>query len=236
MTRQAHPTQQKIETVKALSDLFRQAKGIYLADFTGLNVEQVNELRSIFFKQNVIYRVVKNTLIRQACENTGYQDLLRHLEGPTALAISLHDPVLPVRLISDFTKGKEPQAPVIKAGMLEKLYIGADQISTVKDIPSREVLLSQILSVLQSPLAGFVGVLNEVLRSFLSVLDAVIEKKKAAGENLPTTPAPAMEKQEDISAVATETTTDEAGPAADAPPPPESGAASSGTADSEKNE
>lgn len=236
MTRQAHPTQQKIDTVKALSDLFQQAKGIYLADFTGLNVEQVNELRSIFYKQNAIYRVVKNTLIRQACENTGYNDLLKHLEGPTALAISLHDPVLPVRLISDFTKGKEPQTPVIKAGMLEKLYVGAEQISAVKDIPSREALLSQILSVLQSPLAGLVGVLNEVLRSFLSVLDAVIEKKKAAGEEQLSASAQAVEKQNIAPPAAAETTPDEAGPLAENTPPTESGGASDATSNSEKNE
>lgn len=236
MTRQAHPTQQKIDTVKALSDLFQQAKGIYLADFTGLNVEQVNELRSLFYKQNAIYRVVKNTLIRQACEKSGYQDLLQHLEGPTALAISLHDPVLPVRLISEFTKGKEPQMPVIKAGMLEKLYVGADQIGAVKDIPSREVLLSQILSALQSPLAGFVGVLNEVLRSFLSVLDAVIEKKKAAGEGKQTSPAEAAEKQEATSAVAAEKKSDGTDVASDLPPQPEKGTISQEASDPSKNE
>ncbi len=236
MTRQAHPTQQKIDTVKALSDLFQQAKGIYLADFTGLNVEQVNELRSIFYKQNAIYRVVKNTLIRQACENTGYKDLLQHLEGPTALAISLHDPVLPVRLISDFTKGKEPQTPVIKAGMLEKLYVGADQISAVKDIPSREILLSQILSVLQAPLAGFVGVLNEVLRSFLSVLDAVIEKKKAAGEEKPTAPAETVEKTDAKLTHTAETTPGAASSPTESSPQPESGSTSGETSDSPKNE
>jgi large subunit ribosomal protein L10 len=186
MPREAHPTNQKVQTVEDLSHLFQEAKGIYLADFTGLNVEQVNDLRRTFFKQQVVYKVVKNTLIRHACENTGYQDLIQHLEGPTALAISLNDPVLPLRLITDFHKGKEKAIPVIKAGILEGQYVGSADVQKVKDIPSREVLLSQILSLLQSPLSGFLGTLNEVLRSFVAVLEAIIQKKggapPAAGE------------------------------------------------------
>jgi large subunit ribosomal protein L10 len=178
MPREAHPTPIKLDTVKDLSELFSQAKGIYLADFSGLNVEQVNELRRNFHKQQAVYKVVKNTLIRHAAENAGFQNLVPFLEGPTALAISLQDPVLPVRLIADFHKGKEKPIPTIKAGILEGLFVNADQMDQVKNIPSREVLLSQILSVMQAPIANFVGVLNEIVRSFLSVLEAVIEKKR----------------------------------------------------------
>ncbi len=179
MSHPAHPTPEKIQTVQELNDLFQNAKGIYLADFTGLNVEEVNELRRNFYKQQVLYKVVKNTLIRHACEAAGLKELLPVLEGPTALAISVQDGVLPVRLIADFTKGKEKQAPVIKAGMLEGTFLSADKMSVVKNIPSREVLLAQILSLLQSPIANFVGVLNEIVRSFLAVLEAIIQKKQA---------------------------------------------------------
>ncbi|RJP73226.1 MAG: 50S ribosomal protein L10 [Candidatus Zixiibacteriota bacterium] len=181
MPREAHPTPEKIQTVQELSDLFAQAKGVYLADFTGLNVEQVNELRRNFHQQQVIYRVVKNTLIRHAAEQTGYQDLIPHLEGPTALAISVHDGVVPVRLISDFVKGKEKQIPVLKAGILEGLFVPSTDMDMIKNIPSREVLLSQILFLVQSPISGLLGTFNEILRTFLSVLEAVIEKKRAEG-------------------------------------------------------
>jgi large subunit ribosomal protein L10 len=102
------------------------------------------------------------------------------LEGPTALAVSMKDPVLPVRLITDFHKGKEKQIPIIKAGMLEGLFINSDQVAVVRDIPSREVLLSQILSCLEAPMANLVGIMNEIIRTFLSVLEGVIEKKRAA--------------------------------------------------------
>jgi large subunit ribosomal protein L10 len=180
MPREAHPTQVKLDTVQELSELFGQAKGIYLADFTGLNVEQVNELRRNMHKQQVIYKVVKNTLIRHAAENAGFKDLVPFLEGPTALAVSMQDPVLPVRLITDFHKGKEKQIPIIKAGMLEGLFINSDQVAVVRDIPSREVLLSQILSCLEAPMANLVGIMNEIIRTFLSVLEGVIEKKRAA--------------------------------------------------------
>jgi large subunit ribosomal protein L10 len=152
-------------------------------------VEGVNELRRNFHKQRVIYKVVKNTLIRQACETAGYQDLIPHLQGPTALALSMHDPVLPVKIISDFTKGKEKQIPIIKAGLLEGAFIGAADVEKVQNIPSREVLLSQILSLLESPLAGFLGTLNEIVRSFLAVLEAIIQKRQTAGEGVEAAPA-----------------------------------------------
>lgn len=180
MDYEPHPTPKKHEVVKELTELFEQAKGLYLADFTGLNVEEANALRRSFRKQRVVYRVVKNTLIRHACCDAGYQDLIPHLEGPTALAISFDDPVLPVRLVADFVKDKEKETPVFKAGMLEKAYVGPDIIKSIKDIPSREVLLAQILSSVQAPLVNFVVVLNEVLRSFMAVLQAVIDKKQTS--------------------------------------------------------
>ncbi len=182
MEYEPHPTSQKIETVKELTDLLKRANGLYLADFTGINVEDANELRSKFRKQQVVYRVEKNTLIRLACREMGYDDLIPYLEGPTALAISFDDPVLPIRLLTEFVKDKEKQTLVIKAGMLENNFVGADKIESLKNIPSREVLLAQILTSVQAPLSNLVFVLNEVVRSFLAVLQAIIEKKQASGE------------------------------------------------------
>jgi len=183
MDYQSHPTEKKKEVVAELTDLFGQAKGIYLADFTGLNVEQANELRSMFHKEEVIYRVVKNTLIQNACENADLKDLNKHLVGPTALAISITDPVAPVRVISDFNKDQTQKTPVIKAGMVESVYVGTDEIERIKSIPPRDVLLSQIISCVQAPVADFVGVLNEIVRSFVGVLQAVIDKKQSEGES-----------------------------------------------------
>ncbi len=191
MEYESHPTPRKIETVKELTELFQQAKGLYLADFTGLNVEQANELRSHFHKEQVLFRVVKNTLLRHACKEVGYEKLISHLEGPTAIAVSRDDPVAPVRIISDFTKNLEKKTPVLKAGILENNYIESDRLETLKNIPPRDVLLAQILAGIQAPMANFVGVLNEILRSFVAVLQAVIEKKQAEGD---TPPAEAKEQ------------------------------------------
>ncbi len=181
MDYQSHPTAKKQELVEELTDIFGKAKGIYLADFTGLNVEQANALRSNFHKEEIIYRVVKNTLIQHACDKAGYKELIQHLAGPTALAISMDDPVSPVRVIADFVKAQAKKTPVIKAGILEESYIGSEQIEAIKNIPPRDVLLSQIISCVQAPVADFVGVLNEIVRSFVAVLQAVIDKKQAEG-------------------------------------------------------
>ena len=183
MNNEAHPTPKKIETVKELTELLDQAKGLYLADFTGLNVEQANKLRRSFRGQNAVYRVFKNTLIQQAFRQAGYNDLLPYLEGPTALAISFDDPVVPVRLISDFVKEMEKQTPVIKAGILEKIYISAKEIESIKNIPPRDILLAQILAAIEGPISNFVMVLNETLRSFVGVLQALIEKRQASCED-----------------------------------------------------
>lgn len=183
MNNEAHPTPKKIAAVKELAELFTRARGLYLADFTGLNVEQANKLRSNFRNQNATYRVYKNTLIRHACQEAGYNDLIPHLEGPTAIAVSFDDPVIPVKIISDFVKDLDKEVLIIKAGVLEKTYVDAQQVKIIKNIPPREVLLAQIIASIQAPLANFVGVLNEVLRSFVAVLQAMIDKKKAAGED-----------------------------------------------------
>lgn len=182
MNHEPHPTPQKVEIVKELADLLKRGKGIYLADFTGLNVEKANELRRGFRDRSIIYRVEKNTLIRQACRDLGYDDLIPFLEGPTALAVSFDDAVLPVRFLGDFVKEMEKPTPIIKAGLVEERFVSAADIALLKDIPSREVLLAQILASLQAPLVNIVMVFNEVVRSFLSVLQAVIEKKRASGE------------------------------------------------------
>jgi large subunit ribosomal protein L10 len=183
MNTEAHPTPKKVETVQELTELLEKAQGLYLADFTGLNVKDVNELRSNFRSQNAVYRVYKNTLLELACKEAGFEDLLPHLQGPTAIAMSFNDPVTPVRLIADFVKGKEHESPVIKAGLLEKNFVDAKTIQSLKNIPPREVLLAQILASLQAPITNVVMVLNEVVRSFLAVVQAVIDKKQAAGED-----------------------------------------------------
>lgn len=183
MNTEAHPTPKKVETVEELTDLLEKAQGLYLADFTGLNVKDVNELRSNFRGQNAVYRVYKNSLLEHACKKAGFEDLIPHLEGPTALALSFDDPVTPVRLIADFVKGKDTETPVIKAGLLEKNYVDAKTIKSLRNIPPREVLIAQILATMQAPVANFVIILNEIVRSFLAVLHAVSEKKQATGED-----------------------------------------------------
>ncbi|TKJ40437.1 50S ribosomal protein L10 [candidate division LCP-89 bacterium B3_LCP] len=181
MNTEAHPTQKKVETVEELTELLEKAQGLYLADFTGLNVKEANQLRRDFRGNNAIYRVYKNTLLEHACRKVGFDELIQHLEGPTALALSMEDPVAPVRIIADFVKGKDKETPVIKAGILEKNYLDADRIKPLKNIPPREILLAQIFSSMEAPVTNFVMVLNEIVRSFLGVIQAVVDKKNADG-------------------------------------------------------
>ncbi|HNW61107.1 MAG TPA: 50S ribosomal protein L10 [bacterium] len=164
----------KLEEINASLD---KAKSVFLTDFSGLTVEEVTRLRSEFRKANVKYLVVKNTLARISAKEHGYDALVPFLNGPTAMAIAMDDPVAPVRIIFDFKKDKEK--PSIKAAFLEGELLDQKSAEEVRNIPPREVLLAQVASAFAAPLSSFVGSLQAVIAGLANVLKQVQEKKEA---------------------------------------------------------
>lgn len=164
----------KLEEINASLD---KAKSVFLTDFSGLTVEEVTRLRSEFRKANVKYLVVKNTLARISARQHGLDALIPFLNGPTALAIAMDDPVAPVRVIFDFKKDKEK--PAIKAAYLEGQLLDRASAEEVRNIPPREVLLAQVAAAFAAPLSGFVGSLQAVIAGFANVLKQVQDKKEA---------------------------------------------------------
>ena len=167
---------EKEHVVDEIAEQLKQAKGIYLTDFTGLNVEQMSELRTKFREAGVEYRVVKNSLTRLSAKKGGMDDVIEYLTGPTALAFGIVDSVAPARIISDFAKKNEK--PQIKVGFVDGEFVGADAIATIIKIPPREVLLGQVVGVFSAPISSFVGTLNGLLRSLVGTLEAVRVKKE----------------------------------------------------------
>jgi len=167
----------KKAVVQVVKEKFESAQGVVLTDYRGLDVAEVTELRAKLREAGVEYRVIKNTMTRFAVNEIGIEGLDPYLVGPTAIAFGAEDPVRPAKVLFDFAK--EHKNLEIKAGILEGQVIDMDGVKVLADLPSREVLLSQVVRGMQTPLTGFAVVLQANLRKFVYVLDAVRQQKEA---------------------------------------------------------
>jgi large subunit ribosomal protein L10 len=149
--------------VEAIKEHLDGAKGMVLVDYRGLTVEQDTELRKTLRKENVIYKVYKNTMIKRAVEGTEFEPLTVDLEGPTAIAISKDDATAPGRTLAKLAKNMK--ALELKAGVIEGTYYDAKGMQVVATIPSREELISKLLGSLQSPMANFARVIDQIAQS-----------------------------------------------------------------------
>ena len=152
--------QAKQVIIDDIHDKFAKAQSAVLVDYIGLTVEEVTALRSEFRKVGVEYKVLKNTLIHRATMDMGYEGLDAHLEGPTAVAFSYEDPTAAARVITDFIK--KYKKTTVKCGIVSGKVLDADGVDTLAKIPSREVLLAQLMSVFNGPVRGIVVAVNAI--------------------------------------------------------------------------
>ena len=143
-----------IETKKVIVDdiagKFKAAASVVVVDYRGLNVAQVTELRKQLREAGVEFKVYKNSLTRRATEIAGVDAINEFLVGPNAVAFSNEDVVAPAKIINDFAKKNEQLE--IKAGIIEGNVSSAEDVKALAELPSREGLLSMLLSVLQAPI------------------------------------------------------------------------------------
>ena len=149
--------------VDEIKGLFDGAKGAVLVDYRGLTVEQDTRLRKQLREAGVIYKVYKNTLIRRAAEGTEFAALDPHLEGPTALAVSKEDATAPARVLANFAKTADKLE--LKGSVVEGTYYDAKGTQVIASIPSREELLGRLFGSMQSPIANFARVINQIAES-----------------------------------------------------------------------
>ena len=150
----------KQPVVAEISELLNGAASAVVVDYRGLTVEQDTQLRKKLRESEVSYKVYKNTMIRFAVKGTEFEALVPHLEGPTALAVSKTDATAPARVLADFAKTADKLE--LKAGVVEGTYYVGKGIQVIATIPSREVLLGRLLGSMQSPIANFARVLNQI--------------------------------------------------------------------------
>jgi large subunit ribosomal protein L10 len=163
--------------VQELVEQLGQAKGAVLTDYKGINVNKLTDLRRQLRKEGVEFKVVKNTLAKRAANELGIEELNPYLEGPTAIAFSLEDPVAPAKAISNFIKANKVLE--IKAGLVEGKVISLAGVQALADLPSREMLIAQVVGAMAAPLSGFVNVLQGPIRKLGYALEAIRKQKEA---------------------------------------------------------
>lgn len=167
----------KQQVVESIKQKLEEATLVICTDYRGLNVEQVNDLRNKLRVPGVEYRVLKNTMFRFALQQLGYEDIAGQINGPNAVVFSNDDPVGPAQTISNFAKTNKQLE--IKLGILDGKILKPEAVNALAQLPSREVLLGQVVGTMQAPITAFVRVLNANLTGLVRALDGIREQKQA---------------------------------------------------------
>ena len=172
--------EQKQTIVAEVNEAAGSALSAVLADYRGLTVAQMIQMRAKARASGVYLRVVRNTLAKRAIEGTEYECLSEAFVGPTLLAFSQQDPGSAARLLEDYAK--EFEVLEVKALSIGGELLGADQLSRVAKLPTRDEALALLMSVMLAPVTKLVRTLNEVPAKLVRTVAAVRDQKQAAGE------------------------------------------------------
>lgn len=153
----------KAQEVEVVTAKLKEAASVVVVDYRGLTVEQVTDLRKQLRDANVEMKVIKNGILRRAAEQAGLEGLGDVFVGPTAVAFSNEDVVAPAKIMNDFAKGADKLE--IKGGIIEGNVSSVEEIVALAKLPSREGLLSMLLSVLQAPVRNVAYAVKAVSES-----------------------------------------------------------------------
>lgn len=171
--------EQKIQLVKELADKFRETPNFYLTDTGGLTVSETYELRKLCFDAGLEMTMVKNTLIKKALESLDgdYSEVYDILKQPTSIFFTTAEkPSEPAKVIDEFRKTNEK--PILKAAVIEtSVYLGDDQIKTLKDLKSKDELIGEIVGLLQSPAKNVVSALQSGGKTIAGLIKTLSERE-----------------------------------------------------------
>ena len=167
--------EQKQKVVADLAERIKSSAAGVLVNYQGITVADDTALRAELRKAGVNYTVIKNTLISKACDIVGFEGLKDVLSGMTAIATSEEDAVAPARIINDFAKKNENYS--IKAGFVDGKVIDVAGVNALAELPSKEVLLSMLLSAMQGPVRGLAVSLDATISGLARALQAVADQK-----------------------------------------------------------
>jgi large subunit ribosomal protein L10 len=184
---------EKERVVEQLAELLRTTETLMVADYRGLTMPEIDELRSRLLEAGARFTVVKNTLTKLAAEQAGTTDVLRLIEGPTAIAFleAEGDPVAVAKVLNETARAHD--VLVIRGGVLEGAIVGDAEIKRLATLPPADVLRAQLASAFFAPLTTVVGLFAAPLRDLVGVIDARIRQLEDQGEA-----APEEEPQEEV--------------------------------------
>ena len=159
--KQAYIEKQKV--IDEIKDKFERAQSAVVIDYMGITVAQADVMRKKLREANIDYTVYKNTLVKRAIDGTDFAELAEVLEGPSAFAFSYEDATAPARVLNESIK--EFKKMEFKGGFVEGQFYDKDAMMQVATIPSREVLISKFMGSIQSPIANFARVVNQIAES-----------------------------------------------------------------------
>jgi ribosomal protein L10 len=165
------------EQVRSLEERFRDSTGIYLTGYKGINVERMTGLRADFRENDCGYVVVKNTLAGLALQRSGRDGAAEHLTGQVGIAFTRGDATAPAKVIKRF-QDENKGLLTVKVAYVEGALVDGDKVKSLAALPSRDVLLAQLLSCMNAPVANLASALNRILGSVVGAIDAVRRKKE----------------------------------------------------------
>lgn len=170
---------EKAAAVDALEKSLEAVSAVYLTDYSGLTVEESNDLRRRFKEAGVSFTVAKNTFIRLAMERLGgYDGVLEDLNGPTAIALT-DDPSAPAKIIKQFASSVDIQKPQLKSAVIEGSVFGADQLDALAALKSKDELISDIVGLLLAPASNVVGALQSPGSNLVGAIKAIADRAEA---------------------------------------------------------
>jgi len=187
------PRPEKVQRVAELSEEFKGARNIFITDYSGLNVIDITELRKQLRESGISYRVEKNTLLRRAAAESGYDDLVPEFKGPTAIAFSPEDPTVAAKIFYDFYDRLEK--PHVRVFQIDDRLYEPEKLKPLAKLPPRDIVLAQLVATIESPISALIGTLDAIIREFIATVDAIADQKKeSGGMPVETAPATAEEK------------------------------------------
>ena len=170
----------KNDIIEQYSQVFKANPSVLLVEYKGLSVKEIEGLRSNLKDVDTKLAVVKNTLLRKAAKDTDFEQLDDLLVGPTAIAVCESDAAAAAKVFVD--TAKDVPALVIKGGVVEGTVVGAEEITAISKLPSRQEMMAQLLGALSSPMSNLLGTLSQLQTQLLYALEAVKDKKEAEPE------------------------------------------------------
>ncbi len=167
--------EEKKKEVKKIEEKLRESSLVIFTDYRGIKVDEITDLRNKLRMPGVDFKVLKNTMTEFALQNTGNPEVIPHIAGPNAVLFSQEDPVNPTKVIYDFIK--QYRKLEVKVAILEGQMILPERVKALSELPSREVLLAQVVGTMQAPITSLVYVLNANIGGLVNVLDQIREQK-----------------------------------------------------------